>query len=66
MTTNPLEMDEVPCVYCGDLTTYIGTKHCDRCHEVAVRVRRMPVAVLQAILDDNTHDVWRRVEEYEG
>lgn len=26
--------ETIPCIYCGDPTTYLGTKQCDHCHNV--------------------------------
>lgn len=40
----------VPCKFCGVSTPMLGTKQCDNCHEVAIRVRSMPDAVLERIL----------------
>lgn len=28
----------VPCVICGEGTTMTGTEHCDRCHELDIRI----------------------------
>lgn len=32
----------IPCTICGEGTTMLGTQHCDRCHELDVRIRMDP------------------------
>lgn len=40
------ELPTVPCVYCGQPTTYTGTKHCDPCHQAT----RAPLDTLRKII----------------
>ncbi|MCP4651101.1 MAG: hypothetical protein GY853_13630 [PVC group bacterium] len=32
----------IKCEICGEPTTMLGTKHCDRCHELKIRIERDP------------------------
>ena len=36
---NKFGQQVVKCVICGVGTTSLGTEHCDRCHELDVRIR---------------------------
>lgn len=36
----------VPCRHCGKATMMLGTRECDRCHELSVRIERDPEIAL--------------------
>ncbi len=42
--------EKIPCQWCGDLTRMLGTKECDNCHEVRMRIYNMPDTVLEKII----------------
>ena len=42
----------VPCRFCSEQTRMTGTRECDDCHEVRIRVKSMRPGVLLAILKD--------------
>lgn len=44
-----IPQETVPCVWCGTPTRYTGTKHCNRCHELDVRIR-MDLELAEKIL----------------
>lgn len=41
------EQPVVPCKYCGDLTSMTGTRQCNRCWEIASRLRSLPENAFQ-------------------
>lgn len=46
----------VPCKWCRLPTTYLGTRECDPCHELRVRISRDPTRarqILAAVDEDN-------------
>jgi DNA-binding IscR family transcriptional regulator len=45
-----MNLPTVPCVWCGEPTTYLGTKHCDPCHQLINRLRDVSDDVLDKML----------------
>ena len=37
-----MNQETIPCKYCGKPTLLLGTKECDGCHELRVRIERDP------------------------
>lgn len=35
---NQFDQEIIPCAICGKGTTALGTRHCDRCHELDTRI----------------------------
>jgi len=47
MSTN---QPTVPCKWCAEPTPMLGTKECDSCHEVRIRMTQMaPITMLRII-----------------
>lgn len=51
-----LEHATIPCELCGRPTLFLGTKRCDRCWELEMRIRNDPLLALK-ILDAQTVEV---------
>lgn len=44
------DIDEVPCKFCGEMTSMQGTQLCDFCWEIRYRARRKPKLALEIVL----------------
>ena len=49
MTTKPADK-LVPCKFCGEMTSMVGTKLCNFCWEIRYRARRNPKLALHIVL----------------
>lgn len=45
------QLETTLCQFCDQPTDYTGTKQCDNCWEVTMRLRSMPLSVIKRILE---------------
>lgn len=60
------EPEEIPCIVCGDPTIHTGTRNCNRCWELKVRIRNdKDIAIKIVLAELGPLEVMKRIPEEE-